>query len=230
MSAPATRSDLYPPAALPRLYAIADFGFCGSLPAWRTCIARMADAASEYPSRMAIQVRARDADGDTLATIARAGRRVCGDDAVLILNGPDRLAVDLGYDGVHWPEAAIPEGPSNQTHPHPFFHPHPFPLPLRIAAVHSVAAVRRAERAGVTAAVFAPVFAPGWKSVEATGVEALHEAATATSLPVYALGGIRPERVRACLDAGAHGVAVLSGIAGDPDPVAAAGRYLAALG
>ncbi len=213
-------------ATLPRLYAIADLEFCGSPPAWRTCIARMADAASKYPSRMAIQVRARDADGDTLATIARAGRRVCGDDAVLILNGPDRLAVDLGYDGVHWPEAAMPEGPSSQAHPHP----HPFPLPIRIAAVHSAAAVRRAERAGVSAVVFAPVFAPGWKPADATGVEALHEAATATSLPVYALGGIRPERVRACLDAGAHGVAVLSGIAGDPDPVAAAERYLAALG
>ena len=206
------------PDPLPRLYAIADLEFCGSLPRWRTCMAGMADAAAAYPARMAIQVRARRAYGDTLAEIAGIGRRACGDEAVLVLNGPERLALDLGYDGVHWPEAAIPEGPSTQA------------LSFRIAAVHSVEAMRRAERAGVSAVVFAPVFAPAWKSAEAAGVEALREAAQATTLPVYALGGVRPERVPACLAAGAHGVAVLSGIAGDPDPVAATGRYLEALG
>lgn len=203
--------------ALPRLYAIADLEFCGGVSAWRTCMARMADAARQYPSRMAIQVRARTADGDTLREIARIGRAACGDEAVLVLNGPDRLAVDLGYDGIHWPETAIPERPSTRA------------LPFRIAAVHSVAAVRRAERANVTAMVFAPVFEPGSKFAVPVGTEALQAAAQATPLPVYALGGIHPERIGACLDAGAHGVAVLSGIAGDPDPVAAAGRYLEAL-
>ncbi len=204
--------------ALPRLYAIADLEFCGGLPEWRTCMATMADAAATHPARMAIQVRARRADARTLAEVARIGRHACGDEAVLVLNGPERIAVELGYDGVHWPEAAIPEGPSSGA------------VPFRIAAVHSVEAMRRAERAGVTALVFAPVFEPGWKSAEAVGIQALREAARATALPVYSLGGIRPERVRACLAAGAHGVAVLSGIAGDPDPVAATGRYLEALG
>lgn len=203
--------------ALPRLYAIADLEFCGDVPTWRTSMARLADAARQHPSRIAIQVRARTADGDTLREIARIGRDACGDEAVLVLNGPNRLAVDFGYDGIHWPEAAIPERPSTQA------------LPFRIAAVHSVAAVRRAERANVTAMVFAPVFEPGSKSAVPAGIEALQVAAQATPLPVYALGGIHAERVGACLEAGAHGVAVLSGIAGDPDPAAAAGRYLEAL-
>ncbi|MBT8399692.1 MAG: thiamine phosphate synthase [Rhodothermia bacterium] len=43
---------------------------------------------------------------------------------------------------------------------------------------------------------------------------------------VYALGGVRPERVRRCLDAGAAGVAVSGGILRADDPKAAAAAYL----
>jgi len=48
--------------------------------------------------------------------------------------------------------------------------------------------------------------------------------------PVLALGGIRPDDVGACLAAGAHGVAVLSGIFAAEDPAAATRAYLRALG
>ena len=33
-------------------------------------------------------------------------------------------------------------------------------------------------------------------------------------VPVYALSGVSPQRVESCLKAGAHGVAVMSGIMG----------------
>lgn len=46
------------------------------------------------------------------------------------------------------------------------------------------------------------------------------------SLPVYALGGVLPERVSSCLQAGAYGVAVMGPVLRDPPIVAA---YLAAL-
>ena len=48
-------------------------------------------------------------------------------------------------------------------------------------------------------------------------------------LPVVAIGGVTPSRVREVLDAGAHGVAAVSGIWHASDPAAAAARYLAAL-
>ena len=205
--------------APPRLYAIVDLDFCGGLPAWRTCIARLGDAARRFPNQIAIQVRARGAADAVLAEIARVGRDSVGEEALLVLNGPDRLAVELGYDGVHWPETAIPDQAPSDDSP-----------AIRFAAVHSVAAIRRAERANAAAVVFAPVFEPGWKAARAAGLPALQGAAAATPLPVLALGGIRVEHVPACLAAGAHGVAVLSGIAGDPDPRGATGRYLDALG
>ena len=128
-----------------------------------------------------------------------------------MLNGPESLAVELGYDGVHWPEAAIPDAPSK-----------PRTLAFRTAAAHSLEAVRRAHRAGATAVVFGPVFAPGWKAAEPVGLAALRRCTDASPLPVFALGGIGPGQVPDCLAAGAHGVAVLSGIAGAADPVAAA--------
>lgn len=52
---------------------------------------------------------------------------------------------------------------------------------------------------------------------------------TAEPVPVFALGGITPERVAPCRTAGAHGVAVLSGILNATTPNAAARAYLRAL-
>ncbi len=203
---------------LPRLYAIADLDFAGGRAAFDRYIAKLAEAARLHRSQIAIQVRARQASETVLAAVARSSRETVGEEALLVLNGGGRLAVELGYDGVHWPEACVPDTPA-KSHA----------LAFRSAAAHSVEAVRRAGRAGATAVVYGPVFPPGWKKSTPVGLAALREAAAASPLPVYALGGIGPVRVPECLAAGAHGVAVLSGIAGAADPVAACRRYLAAL-
>jgi thiamine monophosphate synthase len=46
---------------------------------------------------------------------------------------------------------------------------------------------------------------------------------------VYALGGLTPDRVAACLAAGADGVAVLGAVMRAPDPTAAAAALVAAV-
>ncbi|MCA1711824.1 MAG: thiamine phosphate synthase [Actinobacteria bacterium] len=53
------------------------------------------------------------------------------------------------------------------------------------------------------------------------GLEGLARVAAATPLPVVAIGGITADRVRAVLEAGASGVAVVSAVGAAPDPVAA---------
>ena len=104
-------------------------------------------------------------------------------------------------------------------------------VPLLGYSAHTPEEARQAARDEADYVVFSPIFAtaskPGHPGV---GLEALAAAVQAARpIPVYALGGITPGRVRKCLDAGAHGVAVLSGILDAPDAVAAALAYQSAL-
>lgn len=62
------------------------------------------------------------------------------------------------------------------------------------------------------------------------GVGLVADTVRVVSAPVLAIGGVTPERVAELVAAGAHGVAVLSGVWQAAAPVAAAGRYLEALG
>lgn len=79
---------------------------------------------------------------------------------------------------------------------------------------------------------FSPVYETDSKPDQPpTGIPALRSfCRTADPIPTLALGGITPERVRECREAGAEGVAVLSGIMDAEAPVAATRAYLRALG
>ncbi len=88
---------------------------------------------------------------------------------------------------------------------------------LIACSCHSAEEVRRAESDGADFVVFAPVFEKGGQ--HGVGLEVLRAAARGTErgqspepsaavhIPVLALGGITVENARACLDAGAAGVA-----------------------
>ena len=78
---------------------------------------------------------------------------------------------------------------------------------------------------------FSPVYETSSKPDQPpAGISALRSfCRTAAPTPTFALGGITPERVSACREAGADGVAVLSGIMEADVPVAATRAYLRAL-
>jgi thiamine-phosphate diphosphorylase len=61
------------------------------------------------------------------------------------------------------------------------------------------------------------------------GPELVAAVAAATAAPVLAIGGVTPERTGEVLEAGGHGVAVLSGVWDAADPLIAAGEYLEAM-
>lgn len=84
---------------------------------------------------------------------------------------------------------------------------------------------------GVDYYFFSPIFPTSSKPDQPpTGTGPLRAFCQAASpAPVFALGGITPERVSACRAAGARGVAVLSGIMEVDTPGAAARAYLRAL-
>lgn len=97
---------------------------------------------------------------------------------------------------------------------------------------HDADEVRRAtdERADyVTVSPVHPTASkPGYgPALAADGLADL--VAVAGCTPVYALGGVTPATVPACLAAGAHGVAVMGGIMGADDPGEAAAELVAAI-
>jgi len=105
------------------------------------------------------------------------------------------------------------------------------PAPPLGYSTHTAAEAATALGAGATYVFFSPVFpTPSKPGHPGAGLHALTDVVERVApAPVYALGGITPARVATCLEAGAYGVAVLSGIMYADDTAAAARRYLQAL-
>jgi thiamine-phosphate diphosphorylase len=102
--------------------------------------------------------------------------------------------------------------------------PEPRP-PLLGRSCHNPADLDAAAAEGCDYATLSPIFPspskPGYGP--ALGPAALGGA----PLPVYALGGVDPSNARACVVAGAAGVAVMGHVMGAPDPAAAVAALLA---
>lgn len=137
-------------------------------------------------------------DPDRARTAARTAAAARRARVFLLVAGNPRLASAVRAQGVHWPEAAL-ENPDRPPVP---------PWMMQTAAVHSEAALERAEAAGMDAVFASPVFAAAsHPKTEPLGPEGLARICAAARIPVYALGGIRKENTQAALDAGAAGIA-----------------------
>jgi len=100
------------------------------------------------------------------------------------------------------------------------------------ASVHSLAAARAAELEGADFLLFGPVYdTPSKRSYAAPqGIEALTRVVQGVSVPVFAIGGITPERTLEVRRGGAHGVAVISAILAAERPAELTKAFLEALG
>lgn len=99
-------------------------------------------------------------------------------------------------------------------------------------SAHAQDECQRAAEFGADYAFFSPVFSPLSKDygLEPVGFDGLRQACSAGVLPLYALGGLRPEHaaeVRAC---GAAGIAGIGAILEASDPAAAMREFLVGLG
>lgn len=113
------------------------------------------------------------------------------------------ITASPGVDGFH-----VPDDPDLLTHIR-----RTFPKQLIGASVHTIDGVRAASEAGADFLTFGPVFfTPGKKKNELQGLKTLGEACAATKLPIFAIGGITAQNAKECLDAGAHGVAVVRAV------------------
>jgi thiamine-phosphate pyrophosphorylase len=111
------------------------------------------------------------------------------------------IAASPGVDGFH-----VPDDPELLAHIR-----RTFPKHLVGASTHSTDGVRAAADTGANFVTFGPVFGTGAKT-KAQGLDRLSAACAAVEIPVLAIGGITAERAKECLDAGAHGVAVIRAV------------------
>jgi thiamine-phosphate diphosphorylase len=139
---------------------------------------------------------------------ARALRAICTKFAApLLVNDRADVALAAGADGVHLPARGLPPAEAKKL------------VDLVGVSCHTAAEVAEATEADFC--VFGPVFETPGKG-PALGIEALREAARATSKPVFALGGVDAGNAARCIEAGARGVACIRSVLGAPDPAAAA--------
>lgn len=207
-----------PVAMTPPLVVIADRGVFDSDEAWLSTTVQVAGALLEVGREdLVLQVRVKQPSWRRrcIAAARQALEGPRGSGLAVVLNGATAEALALEFCGVHWPEGQIPdEAPQ-------------VPGGFRLSAsVHHLAALRKAARAGAHYAIFGPVFDAGSKQAKGVGLEPLRSLATEALPGIVAVGGITPARVGACLQAGAGGVAVVTGIMTAKDPKAAVRRFV----
>jgi len=93
-------------------------------------------------------------------------------------------------------------------------------------SIHSAEEAWLREQEGADYLMFGHIFATDSKQgLPPRGIEQLREVTGKVKVPVIAIGGISPGRVRTVLEAGASGIAVMSGIWEAQDPQQAAKAY-----
>ena len=151
-----------------------------------------------------VQIREKDLPTRDLLELAKAAVDAARETTTrLVVN--DRLDVALAARaaGVHLGAQSLPARVVRELVPRDF---------LVGVSCHSLAETLGAEAGGADYVVLGPIFATPSKLPYGPplGLAKLREVAARVKIPLLALGGITVERVRACLEAGATGIAGIS--------------------
>jgi thiamine-phosphate pyrophosphorylase len=143
-------------------------------------------------------------------------------DALLLINDRIDLALALDADGVHLGGKSLPTPVARQLLGRE---------KLIGVSTHSLEEISTATTEGADFVTFSPIYPSLSKPAYGPpqGLSTLSKACQLNDIPVYALGGIIPERVAECRAAGAHGVALISAILAEKQPAAVCQRILGQL-
>lgn len=184
---------------MPRLHAITDDA--------RLADPRFVDVAAAAlaagGAALALHLRGRRTSGARLHELAAALAPAARDaGAKLLVNDRVDVALTASADGAQLPEDSLDAREARAI--------------LGAAALIGVsrhAASLDRDATGADFAVWGSVFeTPSHPGRAGAGIEGVRAAARASTLPLIGIGGIGTDRVRAVLEAGAYGVAALSGI------------------
>jgi thiamine-phosphate pyrophosphorylase len=150
-----------------------------------------------------IQIRERDLDAADLAALVADVVAVTRESRTRVVVN-DRLDVALACraDGVHLRGDSYAVKDARRLLPPPF---------LVGRSVHTVEDVALASGADyvIAGTVFPSVSKPGAPPTQLLGLDGLRNIVKASPMPVFAIGGITPDRIDAVLAAGADGIAAI---------------------
>ncbi len=159
----------------------------------------------------AIQLREKDLPIRELLSLAREIRAITTEfKAKLFINDRVDIAVAVEADGVHLGHQSMPPEAVRKV------------VGKRMligVSTHTAGEAGAAEQGGADFVTFGPVFATPSKLQYGApaGIEAVKTVKQQTTIPVFGLGGIKPENLREVMNAGADGVAMISAIFGAED-------------
>lgn len=168
----------------------------------------------------AIQLREKDLGGSDLFSLAEAARKLTQSyHARLLINDRIDLALAVDADGVQLGKASLPIETARALLG---------PRKLLGASTHSLEEAQEAERNGADFVLFGPVYFTQSKAPYGApqGLAALKKIVEKISLPIYAIGGIKPENIADTRRAGVRGIALISAIMSAADPKDATKKIL----
>ncbi|MEJ5350927.1 MAG: thiamine phosphate synthase [Melioribacteraceae bacterium] len=153
----------------------------------------------------AVQLRENDLSDDELLKLANQIYTITSNaNAKLFINSNIDIVSKINADGIHCKENGLSVKIVRKY----------LPSCLIGVSVHSLRSAYQAESDGADFIVFGPIYSTPTKITYGLpqGLDKLQEITSSIKLPVFAIGGISPEKAKECLDAGAFGVAVVSSI------------------
>jgi len=166
-----------------------------------------------------VQYRDKSSDSVRRMRSATALAELCrGREVPFLVNDDVELAHAVGADGVHLGkddaslrDARIFLGPA---------------AVIGVSCYNRFDLARRAEAGGADYVAFGSFFpSPTKPDAVQASLELLQRAREALHIPIVAIGGISPENGSKLIDAGADALAVIDGVFGQSDILAAAQRY-----
>lgn len=132
----------------------------------------------------------------------------------LLINDRADVALALDAGGVHLAAKSLPIAAAR-----PLFQAEKWIG----CSVHSVEEALAAQEQGATYITYGHIFATGSKpGLPPRGLDALRKVVQAVEIPVLAIGGITTDNIEDVLATGAAGIAVISAVMADGDPMRAA--------
>ena len=197
-----------------KLYVITDRGLCAP----RTLYDTLHDLLDVGVS--AIQLREKDLSDVEYIKLAEPLCKLChAYSAQLFINSRIKIAMKISADGLHLPgDSASVRKVIEETNRRFIIG----------SSVHALTEAKQREMEGADFITYSPIYPtlskPSYGPV--VGLEGLRKITEGINIPVFALGGITPERVSECLDVGAYGVAVMSGVMSPENGTQQAKMYL----